>query len=250
MDYKKQVINGSEKRYQDMLSGTTEAPVRPELKVTSSKPYSTNRDNFMRRVENERKAFNDAIKRTQQCHDERMLDKSRFGGVVTTTVILALVLALFVFAYINIDLQAWAEDVLLPATGTDFSEFLEFEEGTVAFYITVIGGVIGYLGGAIALFALWDSDSCLGKLIGCHVVGCIAAIILALLLRLLTFVGGYLINYLIQPWSALIYAGIAIIVILIVGRDLESDKFKTQKWFYCLACLGIGLLAAFIISVI
>lgn len=252
LDFKTQVISGAQQQYQDMLSGKTEPPVRPDLGIDSSSAYSAKRQKFVQRLEKERKEFNNAIVAVKKARDARLkgendyrkqllIDRSNFGGVIATTIIFAILVAALVFCFIKFDLLTWANVSLLPATGENFASLLDMENTTIAL---VISAIIAAIVGIIMFFVSFSERG----LIASAIIAYLCTILAFILSRLVVFLVGYALYYLFQPWGVLVLAGIACILNLIFGRDLLTRKYKGIKWILCLVCLVIGFAAMMIVK--
>ena len=252
MDFKTQVIAGSEQRYQEMLSGKTAPTIRTEMNVDTGAAYGTKREAFVRRVEQERKRFNDAITTTKKTYNQNQdaenarrralaTDRSNFKGVIVTTIIYLVLMGAFMFAFLKLDLQNWVTESLLPATGEHISVVIDFEsDDLIPKICTIIAGIVG-----VVMFFVGLSSA---GLIGGVLIAGLCAAATMLVARLLVFAFGYLMYFMFQPWCAVVLAVLTCILILIFGSDLGTKRYKARKWIFCLACLAAGVAVMMMVS--
>jgi magnesium-transporting ATPase (P-type) len=249
VDYKQQVINSADAKHQDLLNGRTEPVIRTDLNLESSSTYAENRNKFVKRTEAERKSFNDAIDVVKRNSKDRGLDRSSFGGIITTFVIFVVLIGVIFGLYFGVEnMQQWLDNNILPKSGLDFSELFSGNANTLAAGIcSLISGIAGIVLFIVLLCCL-DIDNCLGKLIACAILSGIGSAVLLVVLQLLVFVGGYILYYLFHLYGICVLGLAAVIVMLAVGGRMISAKYKRGKWIYVLLTVAITAVSALVIS--
>lgn len=260
MDYKAQVISNAEEKYQAMLSGTTPPLIRPEVKIADSGAYEKQRGETVKRLAAESIAFDRAIDAIRKARKDRenasdhydkqlSLDKSQFAGITWTTVIHVILMALFAYACIALNLQEWAKGIAIPLS---FDYFLGFLNGSSTMApdwvdtVTTILIVVGTIG-MIIIFHTGDLIEGCGTfvffdLILAPLCGALVALVVRALIGLLSHV----LHFLLLPYGALLFGLAAAILILIIGADLLTAPYKQRKWFCTLGCVAVSVVVALI----
>ena len=171
-------------------------------------------------------------------------DRSNFKGVIISVIILAILMGLFVYAYIAWNLPEWVNDSLLPVTGEHISAVIDIDieemEGVLR-VVMVITLLVVFFG---VLIACWSS---MGFIVS-GIVAALASAVALIAVRFIAFCVGYAIYYLIEPWGVLALAGLFCILVLIVGSGMITKRYKAYKWLCCLLCVAFALAARVVLT--
>lgn len=250
MRFKDSVLSDIETKHLNMFNGRTPTPFSFDASFVSRGAYSAARDNYQRRLNSEMQQYNSALETVKRRRRERLIDegnlkaaKKRDRKIYAPCLIVFLVAIVGLFLIIHFAMRNgiayWVKDVIVEETSfkSFFALFSHYRDNT--------GFEVGITAMALAV-ALWLGllifaivkrvrDYECGWLIGLLLGGLIisgAPIMLPFLAIRLLFVGlGYVVYFLLTPYGLIVLGGIAVILIIILGRRIRLKRFKALLAF-------------------
>lgn len=250
MQFKDSVLGDVETKHLNMLNGRTSVPFSNDVTIISRGGYSTARDNYQRRLNLEMQQYNSALETVKKRRRDRLIAegnlkaaKKRDRKIYAPCLIVFLIAIVGLFLIIHFAMKNgiayWAKDVVVEETSFKyfFALFSHYRDNT--------GFEVGITAMALAV-ALWLGllifaivkrvrDYECGWLIGLLLGGLIisgAPIMLPFLAIRLLFVGlGYVVYFLLTPYGLIVIGGMAVILIIILGRRIRLKRFKALLAF-------------------
>lgn len=248
MDFKRTVMGDTDSKYLDMLNNKTASPFKSAMSISEQSSYKLKKNAYLRRLENERIAFNNAINKVKKTRDERIRvenehnatvkrDKKRMGfcyGVLISTFVLVVV---FVFAVMQSSDVPRFLDVAMHELSFDhfFSMFNASSLGNCGWEVGILSIILGgltWLGLLILAIVKKKNEDKLGWLIGLLIGGLFisgASIMLPIvIMRLLLSLLALAMKYLVSPFGVLLLGVVALVLLIVKCRSMELKQYRVK----------------------
>lgn len=248
MDFKSTVISDTDSKYLDMANGRTAAPFKGSVSILDHSSYKLRKNTYLRRLENEKANFNNAIKQVKKTRDDRIRaetehkamvkrDRKRMGFCWCVLLLTFLIVVPFVFIVIQNGIGTRLLDVMMHELSFDYflAAFNSTSRGNSGVEVGVLSMILGGIAWlSLLIFAIVKKhqEDRFGWLIGILLGGLLfsgASIIIPIfLMRVLLFLLVLATNYLLSRFGVLVLGIVALILLIIKFRAMEMKRFKFQ----------------------
>lgn len=243
MNFKQLVLNDADQVFIDMNNEETESPFIQVIKNQDFSKYSSKRENYYKRLNEEKYNHNSALKQIRENRDNRIAEEIRKKkllaedrktlGISSVIALISIALmAVMTFLVLPNGGQEWGLKQWLPAV--DFVHFFDATgTGRLAFFITIGIAMTSSLVICIIIIVSagrdGDAETVIGLIFGALFIGSeLIAGAIFLALRLVVALLGYLVYLCISQVFVAILGVAGVVVILIVARNLNFGTAKVS----------------------